>query len=213
MAAKVAEDRSRRAYAGQSVRLLDVPADTDRGFGVFDHAGGSDPGKLAEAIQQAALTSYGTARPAFVRYLVHDGFEEVAPLIKDMIAEFQVKHLEAEADGQVRRAAKRLALIGAAGELARDWGIVPWETGAAMNAAACALSDWIAGRGGLEPAEVREAIAQVRRFFSAHGDARFEVIDHHAGEPRPVNNRVGWRKDTGDERLWFVLPELWKSEV
>jgi hypothetical protein len=35
----------------------------------------------------------------------------------------------------VKRAAERLGLIGAAGELAREWGIVPWQQGEAMEAA------------------------------------------------------------------------------
>ncbi len=39
MAAKIAEDKQRKAYAGQAVRLLDVPADAGRGFGLFDSAG------------------------------------------------------------------------------------------------------------------------------------------------------------------------------
>jgi hypothetical protein len=34
----------------------------------------------------------------------------------------------------VKRAAERLGLIGAAGELAREWGIVPWQQGEAMEA-------------------------------------------------------------------------------
>ncbi len=71
MAAKIAEDRQRKAYAGQSVRLLDIPADAGRGFGVFDHAGEEgDPARLADAIKSAALASFGTAGPAFVKALV-----------------------------------------------------------------------------------------------------------------------------------------------
>ena len=64
MAVKIAEDKQRRAYAGQAVRLLDIPADAGRGFGVFDNTSGfDDPGQLAEAIQHAAVTAFGTAGP------------------------------------------------------------------------------------------------------------------------------------------------------
>ena len=52
----------------------------------------------------------------------------------------------------------------------------------------------------------------MRRFFEAHGEARFEPVE---GDPdaRPVPNRVGWRKGSGSERIWLVLPELWRTEV
>lgn len=58
---------------------------------------------------------------------------------------------------------------------------------------------------------MREAIAQVRRFFEAHGDVRFEQMDDH--ETKPVLNRSGWRRGYADDRLWYVLPETWRSEV
>ena len=50
VAAKLSEDRGRKARAGQMVRMLDIPA--ERGFGVFDHAGpDDDAGKLAKAFE------------------------------------------------------------------------------------------------------------------------------------------------------------------
>jgi Domain of unknown function (DUF927) len=49
---KLAEDRGRKARAGQLVRMLDIPADRCRGFGVFDHGGPSnDAGALAKAFK------------------------------------------------------------------------------------------------------------------------------------------------------------------
>jgi len=213
MAAKVSEDRTRRPYAGQAVRLLDIPADAGHGYGVFDGPGQeSDAGKLADAIKQAAISSFGTAGPAFVRRLIGEDAAETGKLVSEMVVQFQTSQLRPDADGQVRRAAARLGLIGAAGELACEWGIVHWKAGEAMQAAARALADWIATRGGTEAAEIREALLQVRRFFEAHGEARFEPVDGDA-DARPVTNRVGWRRGCGSERTWLVLPELWKTEV
>lgn len=212
MAAKIAEDRQRRAYAGQAVRLLDIPADAGRGFGVFDGPGtDGDPARLAEALQKAALCAYGEAGPAFVRSLADLGTEEARSLVVDIVENFVSEHAPADSDGQIRRAAARLGLIAAAGELARSFNIVPWQEGEAEAAAARALADWIGSRGGTEPAEVREAIAQVRRFFEAHGESRFEAVDDT--DARPVSNRAGWRRGHGSGRTWLVLPEMWKSEV
>jgi hypothetical protein len=118
-----------------------------------------------------------TAGPAFVRHLLATGVDEVRDGVSQVIAAFSEANLASDADGQVKRAAERLALIGAAGELAREWGIVPWQEGEGMEAARRILGEWITARGGTSAAEEQEAILQVRRFFEAHGEARFESLD------------------------------------
>jgi putative DNA primase/helicase len=213
MAAKVAEDRGRRVYAGQSVRLLDIPADAGLGFGIFDRGGDEDDaGRLSEAIKKAAVTAYGVAGPAFVRHLVAMEASEVIKLVNDMTEALQSHFIPDSKEGQVRRAAARLGLVAAAGELARDKGIVPWREGEAFEAAGRALKDWIAIRGGLEPAETKEILGQVRRFFEAHGEARFEPLKETL-DARPVINRAGWRDGSGSACTWYVLPETWKTEI
>ena len=60
---KLAEDRGRKARAGQLVRMLDIPADRGLGFGAFDHGGpDDDAGALAKAFKNAAATAF-TERP------------------------------------------------------------------------------------------------------------------------------------------------------
>jgi putative DNA primase/helicase len=88
---------------------------------------------------------------------------------------------------------------------------VPWPAGAARNAAAWALERWIELRGGTEPAEARQAIEAVRLFIEQHGDARFASVDD--ADARPVANRAGYRKGSGAEREWWVLPEVWRTEI
>jgi uncharacterized protein (DUF927 family) len=199
--------------------MLDIPADAGHGYGVFDNAGAhDDPGKLAEAIKLAATNAYGVAGPAFVRCLIDEDIPEVTGRIRAMIADFVEAHVPAQADAQVRRAAERLALIGAAGELACSWGIVLWHEGQALQSAAQALEDWIELRGGSTAAEETQALAQVRHFFEAHGEARFQALGQTVDPTfdlgdRPVANRTGWRKGAGEQREWWVLPEVWKAEV
>jgi putative DNA primase/helicase len=214
MAAKINEDRyGRRAQAGQAVRLLDIPADANNGFGVFDHAGAdNDAARLADAIKRAARTSYGTAGPAFVKRLAAENNKDAARHITTAVETFVDLHAGAGSDGQVRRAAQRLGLIGAAGEMAAGWGIVPWEPGEAFAAAEAALASWVEGRGGTEGAEVRAAISQVRLFIETHGESRFEPVEK-SEDFRPVTNRAGWRKGTGSERVWLIPAETWKTEI
>ncbi len=205
--AKLAEDRGRKARAGQLVRLLDIPA--DRGFGVFDHAGpDNDAAKLVKACKLAARSAYGTAGPEFVRRLIDR--DVTGEEIHDAIVAFVSENLPQGASGQIDRAAHRFGLIAAAGELATALGVTPWRDGEAQAAAAWALSQWIESRGGTEPAEARQAIEQVRLFIEQYGEARFEPLDE--ADARTVLNRAGWRKG-GNEREWLIPPETWKNEI
>ena len=185
------------------------PADR-AGFGVFDHAGpDGDAAAFAKRCKLAAASAYGTAGPEFVRRLIAGGVsgDDVRAIVRDFVA----AKVPAGADGQVHRAAQRLGIIAAAGELATAFGLTGWREGEARGAAAWALKQWIEGRGGTEPAEVRQAIEQVRHFIEAHGEARFDSLDDP--DARPVQNRAGWRKGAGEDRRWLILPEVWKSDV
>ena len=86
---KLAEDRGRKARAGQLVRMLDIPADRNAGFGAFDHGGqDGDAGALAKAFKQAAISAYGTAGPEFVRRIIAEGADEIGETVRDMVAAF-----------------------------------------------------------------------------------------------------------------------------
>ncbi len=207
--AKLSEAPGRKARAGQLVRLLDVPAERGAGFGVFDNGGpDGDAAALAKSIKLAATSAYGTAGPEFVRRPIADGV--TGDDVRGLISQFVAATIPEAADGQVERAAQRFGLISAAGEFATTFGIVPWPAGAARDAAAWALARWIELRGGTEPAEARQAIETVRLFIEHHGDARFAPVDN--ADARPVANRAGYRKGTGAEREWWVLPKSGKTK-
>jgi putative DNA primase/helicase len=161
---KLGEERGRTARAGQLVRMLGLPADRERGFGVFDNGGPSgDASKLAQELKRAAISNYGTAGPEFVRRLIAG--EVTGEDVQAHVAQFVAQMVPAGADGQIERAAQRFGLIATAGELATTLGVTPWRPGEAREAAAWALGRWIEERGGTEPAEAHQAIAQVRRFI------------------------------------------------
>ncbi|HWY83079.1 MAG TPA: hypothetical protein VNY10_14330 [Roseiarcus sp.] len=122
--------------------------------------------------------------------------------------------IELRLDGQTLRAAQRFGLIAYAGELAVEFGIVPWEVGSAAEVARGAFDRWLEARGGVIPYEARRAVAQVRHFIEAHGDSRFEDLDLPSDPDRkPVLNRAGYREGKGENRLWYVRPEVWHQQV
>ncbi|QIB34336.1 DUF927 domain-containing protein [Ancylobacter pratisalsi] len=216
LADKLSEDgRARRAAAGQEVRIVDIPADAGVGFGLFEDLHGFDSADaFARHLKSAAGHHYGHASRADLKSVV-ERFAEVRQQARALADQFVRDHCPDGADGQISRVTARFGLIAAAGEIAREAGILPWPEGEAMRAAARCFHDWLAQRGGIEPAEERSAIAQVRHFIELHGASRFEPIgegrDH--AEPRVIN-RVGFRGgDASNGYEYIVLPEAWKTDI
>ena len=214
VADKVAEDgRGRKLAAGQQVRVIDIPADAGAALGSFEHLHGFESADaFARHLKHAAGEHYGTAGRAFLAE-VAGKLDAVREAVAGFKADFVKEHCPAGADGQVSRVAARFALVAAAGELATALGIVPWERGEAVKAAAACLRAWLEARGGIEPAEVTAGIAQVRQFIERHGEARFAPWGGEDGD-RPTINRAGFRKPDGNGGVeYYVLPEVWRSEV
>jgi putative DNA primase/helicase len=115
-------------------------------------------------------------------------------------------------------------LIGAAGELARDYRVLSWPEGKALHAAGACFEAWLAGRGGSGSGEDAAALAQVRAFLEAHSESRFTslvppIVGAEPALPEAGHtiNRAGYRRRAsgGDGERWeyLVLPETWKTEV
>ena len=208
---KIGEDYGRKARAGQTIRLLDLPADRGLGFGAFDHEGErADAGKLADAIKDAACLAYGTPGPDFVRRLINRDLdiEQIAALAKAMISTFVAKFVAVGVRAN-RAGSQKFALIGIADEFAARLSVTPWAKGEAQRAAVWAFKHWLDTRGGTGSHEENQAIEQVRLMMVQHGEARFECAD---GSLSPVRDRLGWYKGLGSQREWWVPPESWKAE-
>lgn len=222
LADKIAEDgRGRRIAAGQEVRIVDIAADAGAGLGIFENLHGfPSADAFARHLTTAAGEHYGEAWRAYMRLLVK-GFDDIAPTVNDYRAEFMTENAPAGADGQVSRVAARFGLVAAGGEMATAFGVLPWEPGEATRAAARCFRDWLQLRGGVEPAEEREAVSAVRRFIELHGNSRFEPMGDlmardAMGAPIDVRiqNRAGFRRrDEGGGIEYLVLPEAWRGEV
>jgi putative DNA primase/helicase len=210
----------RRPRAGQAMRLIEIPADAGAGLGLFEDLHGHANGDaLARHLKLAAKAHRGYAARAFIERVAGE-FDEVAETIGEIRRRWVEQHVADDADGQVRRAAGRFALLAAAGELAQMWGVVPWPEGEADRAAQMCFEAWLATRGGSEPQEIIEGLAQAQKFLEQHGSDRFERAwdvrrDRDGNEtPDRVVNRAGFRRlnEDGDFE-YFVLPEAWKREV
>jgi uncharacterized protein (DUF927 family) len=224
-------------HAGQEVRLLNVPADAGVGHGVFeDPNGAASAGEFADQLRRASVTYYGTAGPAFLKKLVEartKDAEKLKRVLRGMCEQFLAENQPKDADGQVRSAALRFALIAAAGELARAYGVVPWPEGEATRAAAACFKVWLAARGSEGAAEDQQAIDVLRLFISKHGASRFEDLNRKGEEKtqepeaaypgaiaggsrqssEKIIERAGYVRKDGDGRDFLILASVWRDEI
>lgn len=199
----------RRTYAGQDIRLADIPADTGV-YGVFEHLHGHAGGAaFAEYLSQATREAHGTPIRAFLAALVGRR-EECVEKLTTWRDEFLNDYLPVAAGGQVDRVCRRFGLVAAAGMLATSLGITSWPEREAMGAAAACFEAWLNARGSTGPQEEQAALDQVRRFFELHAESRFTPWD--ALEARTIN-RAGFRRFDDGETEYFVFTEVFKTEI
>jgi uncharacterized protein (DUF927 family) len=215
LADKVAEDgRGRRLAAGQQVRIVDIPADAGAGMGMFENLHGFDSAEaLPRHLRAATMQNYGVAAREYLAAVVSN-IDVLRKQVSELVRAFCEQFVPAGADGQVERVAQRFGLVAAGGEIAVRCGVVPWERGEATLAAGRCFEDWLAVRGGIEPAEARESVDQVRSFLLANGMARFipawEEDQDKRIQPRDV---AGYRQKVGDGWDFFITTTAWKEEV
>ncbi len=185
------------AKAGQSVRLLDVPA--ARRFGAWDTLHGLPNGTaLSDQIKRAAAMHYGHAGRAYLERLTRDkrDFAEWLERFKNLPA-----FAADSSEGQDKRAAARFALLAVAGELATEYGITGWPEGEATNAAAEVFKAWRALRGTGND-EQRQIVERVADFIERHGDSRFSNVVAHDLDAMRIN-RAGWWRDGASGRVYL----------
>jgi uncharacterized protein (DUF927 family) len=203
-------EAGKRARAGQEIRLADIPIDAGRGMGAFENIHDAEtPAAFALHLKEAATANHGTAGMAWLREVV-ESRAGLSQAIAGAVESFCAANVPKGAGGQVERVARRFALAGIAGELARK--ITGWPEGEAMAAAQACFSAWLDSFGGAGNSEARAILAQVKAFFEAHGASRFESVASDKAEK--IINRAGFYRTGEDSRPeYLVLPEAFKNEV
>jgi len=218
-AARIDEDRfqkggrSRELRGGATVRLIDIPA--DREFGAFDKPASEpdfNPAAFAERMQEMVSIYYGAAGPAFVKAMLEEKVS--GAVVRQTVSDFIVSVLADAAtdEGQLRRVARRFALVAAAGVMAIGAGIVNWEPDAFLEGVRGLFRSWAKARGDGGSIEEAQIIARARLFWARYGESRFDEVEpSDLSRERPVGDRAGYRRDEPDGRRWYVFPQVWKD--
>ena len=209
-----------RIKAGQEVRMLDIPADANAGYGVFeDIHGATSAAAFADSLQTLSEAYYGSPADALLTRLTEPGELDLAvAYIRKVQDQFVQQYVSVDAHGQVTRAATRFGAVAGAGEYCISIGILPWDAGHAIwGVKQCYLS-WLESRGDNSASEDYRAIAQIREFIERNGESRFTLIKADGIEENNIGqrtiNRAGFRRvlDDGSTEYW-VLPEMYQKEV
>lgn len=157
-----------RVKAGQTVRLIDIPACHDDDKGAFEKTNG-DSKRFVDDLKAAVNLYHGTAIRAFLDAIAKP--ETLARLKAD--ASQKVKEIAEQLRNgrdfgdQARRIVEAFAVVVYGGQLATELGITGWDKNEAFNAVKYCLDDCLAERG-MQDCEEMQVISAFVDFIHEH---------------------------------------------
>ena len=190
---------------GAALRFAQIPVyDADSG-GVFDRTGLQGRARLARAIELADRvgdrigTNYGVACPAFVTAFLAD--RQALVEHAEVLIDYFISQVGVKGNAQQERFAHKFAVAYAAGVIAAEERIAPWDS---RHVGRCVASVYQLARRAMGGAE-EQSPAILNRIAQAIRAGRFPVVRKGEALP-PCEARIwGIRRDIGEERV-FALP-------
>lgn len=225
VSAKLREGKRKLNYqAGQAIRLMELPADAGKGFGIFDTLHDlKDGASLSNHLKASSKRYCGVLGDAWLTHLTENQEECLKLTQEEEQAFLEETPLEQKADGQVKRAQAQFALMAGAGEVAIQKGFLNWTQGSAIKACQTLFQAWMSQRGGVEAHEVIEFIKRTINFLHLEGSSRFEPIGKEAEErsntnasqlvPVRTQKRAGFFEMKNGKCEYFVFPDVFDGEV
>lgn len=183
---KIAET-GKPVKAGQLNRLIDIPVTAK----IIENSHGRLPGHFADQLKGACGNCYGTAAPVFIRQLIACEADRNALgyRIRNMLAEAE-KTLQPPAGiaADQQRTMRRFALVMVAGQLAVEFGILPFSFVEIETAVKSTCSSWL----GNTLDESMRGVLAVRDFILRYQDSKFVNACAGVGFQRAVNDVAGY---------------------
>jgi putative DNA primase/helicase len=132
---EMANAAGKNRLKGDQVRMIDIPADANSKFGIFDHLpdGQSSSKSLAAQIETAASQNFGHPSRILVKRILSLGDDRIAARIKRAKKRF-MKAAGVPQDKWDQRFAQRFGLAYAGAEVGIQFGILPWKRKTALRA-------------------------------------------------------------------------------
>lgn len=149
---------------GQLLRFIDFDANAGA-YGVFDEVGSLTPAKFSERIKKLSTTFYGTPAIKFLQALVRDrNAGTLEKRIADLNLHVRYGYRTDLKNGELERVNNKFALTAIAGELAIQYGALPWQ------AECCAASVRELYREYLQNSRILETSSDERLILNAFAD-------------------------------------------
>lgn len=198
------EEAGKQAKAGQMNRFLDIPIDN----AVVVDTHGKNAAEFVNQLKRDCGQYYGTAGPAFIQAILDEyGTEEaIRTRIHQYIEEWgELLTQSLSLEPAQARALGRLAPVGAAGLMAIELGILPFEMADIQHAIETIRDAWVADE--LNLSEETRGMYNVRAFILKHPD-RFVLAEYASERAREV---AGYYKNDGKQQLYLFTPEAFKE--
>jgi uncharacterized protein (DUF927 family) len=201
---------------GQEVRSPDVPAIPEGSeYGCFESIhGATDAVQFVSGLEAAVRANHGTAMDAYLSRLVADTADQ-----KQLGQWSKQTHLiaaklsEGFKDTAIGRVAKRFALVQVALGIAHQYGLLPFPAEDIDWAIDLCFKDWVKGRGGGGPIEVKRAIERIEHLLVSNelGDRVFTLPDNNG---QKVRSLLAYRKldINGDTEYLLIPPSIFDKE-
>jgi putative DNA primase/helicase len=212
-----AETAGKQARGGVEVRTVNVDAVAGENMGVFESLHGVESAaKFADLLKANTQTNHGVVGVAFVEYVIWN-WDIVKDKVEAYRSNFRKKYTPSgPLSGEIPRVIERFSLVAAAGEVATEAGLTGWPPGEAMKSVACCLETWLSQRS-TGSSDMDRAVEQVKQFFIANGDSRFQSLDKtpDAAFKRVITNRAGFRYSHTPTCIggFYIPTEVFHSEV
>lgn len=184
---------------GAEVRMPTIQACTEGGHGVFETLPKGVTAKdLANSFKADGARYYGTAGVAFMRAFIDDvhqcgGVDAMKARIVEKMNEWVEAHAE-NGNSQIQRVASRFALVAVAGELAIEYGVLPWDQGEASKQLERCFQSFLDGFETIEERKER-LCRQVFDFIACYPESFDSIVAPRetvspAKNPRPLFGTV-----------------------
>lgn len=201
---KIREGGYAKPMAGQEVRVIDLPVDAGRGDSLYETMHGySDGAQLSNALVDRAKQFYGIPLRTFLECLCKDKDTYVERIVQGLDV-FVAEHCPSGASGQVQRVCRKFGLLATTGELAIEFGVLPYEEGECTKAAVRWFNIWLDQRQGIGNLEIENAIKAIDETIALEGETLFTDISSNNTSHLP-RGYLGYRCKEDRQFVYFLL--------
>jgi uncharacterized protein (DUF927 family) len=156
---------------GQEVRIPTIDVGADVGMPIFPalHDTKSSAAFAREMFRQCSL-NYGHAARLFIAKLAED-FDAALERIGEIADAWMQKHCPEDLPNEYARVGRRFAVIAACGELAAEFGVLPWAKGVAFHSVGRVFVAYLRTRDG-KPKDIRVGENSLRTLIACN-ESRF----------------------------------------